>query len=92
MKNLAALADAIKPGSRELGLADLRMTDVDLSQGGRLQVWLNKGYHGKMDYMASYAMKRARPVELALGTVSLITGSMPYLPRSGQAAQIDWPS
>jgi len=88
MTDLAALADAIKAWGRELGFADLRIADVDLShREAGFQAWLDKGYHGEMDYMASHGMKRARPAELVPGTVRVITARMPYLPR---ATSPDW--
>jgi epoxyqueuosine reductase len=85
---LAALAAAIKDWGRELGFADIRITDVDLShREAGFADWLAKGYHGEMDYMAAHGMKRARPAELVPGTVSVITARMPYLPR---ASGEDW--
>jgi epoxyqueuosine reductase len=79
-----ALAQTIKAWGRELGFADVRITDVDLShREAGFAAWLAKGYHGEMDYMAAHGMKRARPAELVPGTVSVITARMPYLPRAG---------
>jgi epoxyqueuosine reductase len=88
MTDLVALAETIKAWGRELGFADLRIADVDLShREAGFQAWLDKGYHGEMDYMASHGMKRARPAELVPGTVRVITARMPYLPRDTGA---DW--
>ncbi len=44
--------------------------------------WLRNGFHGDMHYMAAHGLKRARPVELVPGTVSVITARMDYLPAS----------
>ena len=42
-----ALALAIKAWSRELGFADLRVTDIDLTHAeAGLAAWLDAGYHG----------------------------------------------
>lgn len=83
MTDLIALAATIKAWGRELGFAELRIADVDLShREASFQAWLDKGYHGDMDYMASHGMKRARPDELVPGTVRVITARMPYLPRA----------
>lgn len=80
--NLAALAQAIKAWGRELGLADVRIADADLSHTeAGLQAWLAMGMHGEMDYMAAHGMKRARPAELVPGTVRVITARIDYLPR-----------
>ena len=85
---MLALASSIKAWGRELGFADIRITDVDLShREAGFAAWLDKGYHGEMDYMAAHGMKRARPAELVPGTISVITARMPYLP---QAAAPDW--
>ena len=88
MTDLVALADTIKAWGRELGFADLRIADVDLShREAGFQAWLDKGYHGEMDYMASHGMKRARPAELVPGTVRVISARMDYLPIDTPA---DW--
>jgi epoxyqueuosine reductase len=86
--NLSALALTIKAWGRELGFADIRIADVDLSHAeAGLQAWLDAGYHGEMDYMASHGMKRARPAELVPGTVRVIMARMDYLPATAGA---DW--
>ncbi|HYD60888.1 MAG TPA: tRNA epoxyqueuosine(34) reductase QueG [Noviherbaspirillum sp.] len=84
--NLSTLALAIKAWGRELGFAEIGITDVDLSQAeAGFQAWLDAGFHGEMDYMAAHGMKRARPAELVPGTIRVITARMNYLPRDSQA-------
>ncbi len=86
--DLPQLARAIKAWGKELGFADVRIADVDLGHlEAGLQAWLDAGYHGEMDYMASHGMKRARPAELVPGTVRAIVARMDYLPASGDG---DW--
>jgi epoxyqueuosine reductase len=86
--DLPELARAIKAWGAELGFADVRITDVDLTHAeAGLQAWLDAGHHGEMDYMASHGMKRARPAELVPGTVRVISARMDYLPR---ATPDDW--
>ncbi|MGG7604400.1 tRNA epoxyqueuosine(34) reductase QueG [Massilia sp. BKSP1R2A-1] len=81
--DLPELSRAIKAWGRELGFADVRIADVDLAHAeAGLQAWLDAGYHGEMDYMASHGMKRARPNELVPGTVRAIVARMDYLPMS----------
>jgi epoxyqueuosine reductase len=83
LSQLAELADAIKAWGRELGFAEVRIADIDLSAAeAGLQAWLDAGMHGEMDYMASHGMKRARPAELVPGTVRVISARMNYLPQS----------
>jgi epoxyqueuosine reductase len=86
--DLSALVLSIKAWGRELGFADLRIADIDLSQAeAGLQTWLDAGYHGDMDYMAAHGTRRARPAELVPGTLRVITARMDYLP---QDAADDW--
>ena len=86
--DLPALALAIKAWGRELGFAEVRISDTDLSAAeDGLQAWLAAGHHGDMDYMAAHGMKRARPAELVPGTLRVITARMDYLPRN---AGEDW--
>ncbi|QDD63398.1 tRNA epoxyqueuosine(34) reductase QueG [Herbaspirillum seropedicae] len=88
---LAALAAAIKDWGRALGFADVRIADVDLShREAGFQAWLDKGYHGEMDYMASHGLKRARPAELVPGTVRVVSVRMPYLPKATGPTEPDW--
>jgi epoxyqueuosine reductase len=83
-----ALALAIKDWGRELGFADVRISDAELTGAEEgLQAWLDAGRHGEMDYMASHGMKRARPAELVPGTIRVISARMDYLPR---ATPDDW--
>jgi epoxyqueuosine reductase len=86
--DLPALARAIKAWGAELGFADVRIADVDLSHAeAGLQAWLDAGSHGEMDYMASHGIKRARPAELVPGTLRAIVARMDYLPMAGPE---DW--
>ncbi|MHA4867813.1 tRNA epoxyqueuosine(34) reductase QueG [Duganella sp. PWIR1] len=93
---LAELALSIKRWGVELGFAEIRITDVDLTHAeAGLQAWLDAGMHGEMDYMAAHGMKRARPAELVPGTIRVVSARMDYLPRdteiSGEAAgEHDW--
>jgi epoxyqueuosine reductase len=76
------LADLQTWGQR-LGFSQIGVAPVDLhSAEPGLQAWLAQGCHGDMAYMASHGMKRARPVELQPGTLSVITARMDYLPNA----------
>ena len=73
----------IQTWARELGFSQIGIADVDLSSAeAGLSAWLAAGFHGDMHYMAAHGLKRARPVELIPGTVSVITARMNYLPAS----------
>lgn len=79
----AALALQIKDWARALGFSACGITDTDLlPEEGRLQQWLDAGYHGSMDYMASHGMLRARPADLLPGTMRVISVRMDYLPAA----------
>ncbi len=79
-EKLASLAEQIKVWGRELGFAELAITDIDLQHAEPyLENWLELGYHGDMHYMASHGLKRARPAELVPGTVRVISARMNYL-------------
>ncbi len=47
-----------------------------------MQAWLDQGFHGDMQYMATHGLRRARPAELVPGTLSVITARMDYLPSA----------
>jgi epoxyqueuosine reductase len=67
--------------ARELGFSQIGVSGVDLSAAEPgLLAWLAQGFHGEMAYMAAHGLKRARPAELIVGTVSVLTARMDYLP------------
>lgn len=65
-----------------MGICD---TDLTLEEP-RLQAWLDKQYHGEMDWMARHGMMRARPHELLPGTLRVISVRMNYLPAKAAFA------
>ena len=80
-QDLTQLAQQIKQWGRELGFAAVGIADVELSAAeAGLQAWLDQGFHGEMDYMATHGTKRSRPAELIPGTVRIISVRLDYLP------------
>lgn len=77
----AERAATIKGWARELGFGTLGITDTDLSaaEPGLLR-WLQKQFHGEMDYMAKHGTKRSRPAELVPGTLRVLSVTLDYLP------------
>lgn len=68
--DLNQLAQNIKQWGLELGFQQVGIADTDLSEAEpKLQAWLDKQYHGEMDWMARHGMMRARPHELLPGTL-----------------------
>ncbi|WP_113906972.1 tRNA epoxyqueuosine(34) reductase QueG [Aliidiomarina celeris] len=83
------LATLIKQWGVELGFQKVGITDLDLSRHeASLQAWLDKQYHGEMDYMERHGMLRARPAELHPGSVRAICVRMDYLPRNAKFAHV----
>lgn len=71
----------------ELGFQQVGIADTDLSEAEpKLQAWLDKHYHGEMDWMARHGMMRARPHELLPGTLRVISVRMNYLPANAAFA------
>lgn len=81
--------------SRQLGFQQTGISDIDLSQAeARLAMWLERQFHGEMDYMSHHGINRSRPEELVPGTLRVISVRMDYLPEDQQAARelLDHPS
>ncbi len=77
------LAARIRHWGRELGFDAIGFADTGLDAAeAELAAWLDAGFHGEMDYMASHGSKRSRPAELVPGTVRIITARMNYLPQA----------
>jgi epoxyqueuosine reductase len=75
------LVDEIRGWARELGFAQLGISDIDLSEHEEyLQRWLAAGYQGEMQWMAAHGNKRSRPEELVPGTCRVLSLRMDYLP------------
>jgi epoxyqueuosine reductase len=82
-----ALATAITGWGRDLGFAEIGISDTDLStEEARLVAWLDAGRHGRMDYMARHGVTRARPAALVPGTLRVISARMDYLPPGARDA------
>jgi len=83
----ASLSSRIKQWGKELGFQAVGIADADLSAAEpRLLEWLERGWHGEMEYMARHGALRARPAELRPGTLRVISCRMDYL--SGDAAEL----
>ncbi len=73
--------------ARARGFADVGVTGVDLPEDeGFLLSWLERGYHGEMDYMARHGLKRSRPALLQPGTLTVISARMDYWPGEARDA------
>ncbi len=76
---LQQLSQQIKIWGKELGFADIGITDTDLAKyESSYFKWLAKNFHGEMDYMSQHGTKRTRPDELEPDTLSIISCRMNY--------------
>jgi epoxyqueuosine reductase len=83
----SALTRSIRGWARDMGFADIGIAGIDLNEAEtRLLHWLDRGYHGDMDYMAAHGTKRTRPEELLPGTSSIISARLPYWPADARDA------
>ena len=88
-ENLQTLANSIKSWGKALGFSEVGITDTDLASAERhYQAWIEKGFHGDMDYMAKHGNKRTQPAELVEGTVRVISVRMDYQPPNAKDAEI----
>ena len=87
--DFSQLAQDIKQWGRDLGFQETGISDSDLSREElRLLEWLDRGFHGEMDYMARHGVKRARPGELIPGTLRIVSARLNYKPGG---ARESWP-
>ena len=89
--DLPQLAKSIKEWGKGLGFQSVSIADAgaDMSQAeAGLFEWLDKGYHGEMDYMARHGTRRTRPAELVPGTLRVISVRMNYMPVAKDSWQV----
>ena len=77
------LKQQIKDWAQSLGFQQTGISDIDLEEAGDyLHQWIEKQYHGEMDYMHRHGSKRFRPDELVPGTISVISVRLDYMDKS----------
>ena len=83
--DFAQLATEIKIWGRDLGFQEVGISDTELTrEENYLQQWLERGYHGEMDYMARHGTARTRPGELVPGTMRVISVRLNYHPANAR--------
>ncbi|MEH6685991.1 MAG: tRNA epoxyqueuosine(34) reductase QueG [Halopseudomonas sabulinigri] len=83
-----SLAEQIRSLASQLGFQQLGISAPDIGQHEEwLTQWLDAGYHGEMEWMASHGSKRTQPAELVPGTQRVISVRMDYLPGDSAMAQ-----
>jgi epoxyqueuosine reductase len=79
------IEERVKHWGREIGFDAIAIAGIDLADDeARLIEWLDRGWHGEMDYMARHGARRARPAELVPGTASVITARLNYTPTDAR--------
>lgn len=82
------LSARIKQWGLELGFNQIGITDTNLqSAESEHQAWVEKGFHGEMDYMAKHGTKRTRPAELVPNTLRVISARLDYLPPNAKDSE-----
>jgi epoxyqueuosine reductase len=77
--DFARLARLVKAWGQELGFQEIGIADTELTrEEAFLQQWIDRGWHGEMDYMARHGTRRARPQELVPGTLRVISARLNY--------------
>lgn len=74
-------AEQIRAWARDLGFADAGIAHAhrDLAADtARLRDWLDRGFHGGMDYLARHADLRGDPAALRPGTLAVISARLDY--------------
>jgi epoxyqueuosine reductase len=70
------------------GFAAVGVSGIELPEDEALLMqWLERGYHGEMDYMSRHGTLRTRPADLAPGTLRVISARMDYWPAEAAAPQ-----
>lgn len=88
-ENLLELAANIKTWSQALGFQQVGITNLELTDPARhLAHFLQKGYHGEMEYLNRNQSKRAIPATLQPGTIRVITARMDYLSPSVKSSHV----
>ena len=82
-------ANQIKQWGRELSFQQIGISDIELSEASaHLQTWLDKQFHGEMDYMARNVEKRAHPDLLVPETLRVISIRMDYKVSAADSEEV----
>lgn len=73
----------IKQKAEKFGFQSCGISKAEFleEEAPRLEAWLNKGYHGEMQYMENHFDKRLNPTLLVDGAKSVISLSYNYFPK-----------
>ena len=78
----------IQKKAEQLGFQQLEVGDIKISdQEAHFLDWLEKDFHGEMDYMVRHGTKRSQPDKLEPGTIRVISIRMDYFPPDAVSIQ-----
>lgn len=81
------LRERIEQLAREAGFTHFGVTDIAVeTDAGHLRDWLERSYHGDMEWMERHAQLRSDPDALLPGTVSVISIGLDYGRRDDDEA------
>ena len=82
------LRNAIEREARALGFDAIGISGIELAEDERhLLQWLERGWHGEMQYMQRHGVRRSRPAELQPGTLRVISVRMNYRPAEARSSE-----
>jgi epoxyqueuosine reductase len=77
----------IERAAAALGIDAIGVSSIDLPDDERyLDQWIERGWHGQMQYMARHGHRRSRPADLLPGTIRVISARMNYLAEHARPA------
>ena len=84
--NIQQRTHFIKSKAYELGFEFVGVAKAERmdEEARKLEEWLNRGFHGKMQYMENHFEKRVDPTKLVEGSKSVITLLYNYFPTENQ--------
>jgi len=86
MKNTSTYTQLIKSEAKRLGFLSCGISKAEFleEEAPRLEKWLNRTMHGKMQYMENHFDKRLDPTKLVEGTKSVVSLLLNYYPEEQQ--------
>ncbi len=86
-QNPNAIKTLIHQWSKELGFDGFGVAGIEIQKDEKhLQSWLDRKFHGSMNYMEKHGLKRSRPDVLLPGTIRVISLKMHYFSREKDQA------
>ncbi len=86
MRALKSNTELIKQKALDLGFSAIGISKADFleKESSQLKNWLDKGFHGEMQYMENHFEKRTDPRKLVEGAKSVISVLLNYYPEQKQ--------